>query len=499
MVRSPGTVAVCLAGLLGAVLVPTPARAAAATPGYTIVELSTPDGNTSAANGINNAGTVVGTVTTAIGVPRATRWSAGGARTDLGVLPGGGSSAANGVNDAGQATGVADRVSGGFGYPVRWSASGAIEDLGGPLTNRLGSGSAIDPAGRVAGGQRPADSEGDPVGIVYGVDGTPTELGAGLALARGINGRGQVVGGPGYVWRNGTVTRLPALPGGPGPDSTVAYAINNNAQIAGTAAVAGGGGTHGVRWHNGSIVDIGTVDGIQFSTARAVNGAGQVVGTADPMCHPCPAPRAWIWQPGTAITALDTLLPAGSGWTLREANGINDLGAIVGVGLHNGVLRAFRMTPVFAVGVNFQPAGAAVPPGYVADTGPAFGPRGNGRSYGWNSDNSANARDRNAAGSPDQRYDTLNHMQKPGGATRWEIAVPNGTYTVHVVAGDPVNADSTYRITVENVPAVSGTPTATTRWFEGTVRVSVNDGRLTITNGTGAVNNKLDVVDIIAG
>lgn len=492
--RIPATSVVCLLFVAAA-----PAAVHAATPAarYTIVELSTPTGDTSEANAVSNAGTVAGTVTNANGLPRATKWSASGTPTDLGLLPGGSDSVANGINDAGQVTGQADRTPGGFGYPVRWSASGAIQDLGGPQTNRLGSGSAIDPAGRVAGGQRPADSEGDPVGIVYAVDGTPTELGAGLALARGINGRGQVVGGPGYVWRNGTVTNLPGLPGGGGTGSTVAYAINDNADVVGTAAVPGGTGTHAVFWRNGSIVDIGTVDGIQFSTARAVSAAGQTVGTADPMCQPCPAARAWIWQPGTTITPLDTLLPAGSGWTLRAANGINDHGVIVGMGLHNGLLRAYRMSPVFTAGVNFQPAGATVPAGYTPDTGAVFGDRGSGRTFGWNVDNSVNARDRNASGSPDQRYDTLNHMQKPGGATVWEFAVPNGTYTVHVVAGDPVNTDSTYRISVEGVPVVSGTPTGAKHWFEGTVRVTVGDGRISVTNGSGAVNNKLNYVDII--
>jgi len=462
-------------------------------PRYRIVELATPAGYTSAGNAINNAGVVVGTVTDPSGRPRATRWSATGAATDLGLLPGGSGSVANGVNDSGQATGSADRTSGGFAYPVRWSAAGVIQDLGGPATNRLGTGSAIDPAGRVAGGQRPIDSQADPLGILYGVDGTPTELGPAFGLARGINGYGQVVGGPGYVWRDGAATSLPNLPDGTG---SVAYAINNGGDVVGTASVSDG--LRAVRWRGGAVSDIGTVDGIRFSTAKAVNAAGQVVGTADPMCFPCVAPRAWIWQPGTAITPLDTLLPAGSGWTLREANGINDRGEIVGVGLHGGVARAYRLSPVFAVGVNFQPAGAAVPPGYVADTGATFGSRGSGRAFGWNVDNTANARDRNAPASPDQRYDTLTHMQKAGGATVWEIAVPVGTYIVHVVAGDPAHTDSTYRITVEGLTAVSGPPSVANRWLEGTVRVLVTDGRLTVANGAGAVNNKLNMIDVVA-
>ncbi|MGI5247369.1 hypothetical protein [Dactylosporangium sp. CA-139066] len=162
-------------------------------------------------------------------LPHAARWSAGNARTDLGGLPGGSSSVANGVNDAGHVAGSADRSGGGYAYPVRWSAAGAVQDLGAPLTNRLGQGLAIDPAGRVAGGQRPADSEGDPLGILYGTDGTPTALGPDAGLARGINGRGQVVGGPGpYVWSAGTRTTLPGLPGGGGGS---AYGINDNGLI----------------------------------------------------------------------------------------------------------------------------------------------------------------------------------------------------------------------------------------------------------------------------
>ncbi len=150
----------------------------------------------------------------------------------------------------------------------------------------------------------------------------------------------------------------------------------------------------------------------------------------------------------------------------------------------------------FHAQLNFQPAAAAVPAGWVADTGRAFADRGNGFAYGWNVDNSANARDRNASLSPDQRYDTLNHMQKPGGGSVWSIAVPNGLYDVRVVAGDPAATDSVYRINAEGVLAVSGTPTPGQPWFDGSVRVNVTDGALTVSNGSGAVNNKINFVDI---
>ncbi len=139
--------------------------------------------------------------------------------------------------------------------------------------------------------------------------------------------------------------------------------------------------------------------------------------------------------------------------------------------------------------INFQPSGSPVPAGYLVDSGAAFANRGNGFSYGWNSANNF-TRDRNSSRSPDQRYDTLNHMQKSGSAT-WQLAVPNGTYSVRIVAGDADHIDSTFRINVEGVLAINGKPTTSARWIDRTVTVTVSDGRLTITNATGAVNNKI--------
>ena len=128
------------------------------------------------------------------------------------------------------------------------------------------------------------------------------------------------------------------------------------------------------------------------------------------------------------------------------------------------------LDPRFTARINFQPAGAPVPAGYLADTGSIFGLRTGGERFGWNADNAAQTRDRNAANSPDQRYDTLTHLQKPANPNAvWEIAVPNGTYTVRVVAGDPAHFDSVFRLNVEGALVVSGTPTVGDRWVEGTV------------------------------
>jgi hypothetical protein len=198
-------------------------------------------------------------------------------------------------------------------------------------------------------------------------------------------------------------------------------------------------------------------------------------------------------------------LLAGVGYDLRMEfyeNGGDALARLLwsGPATVKEVVPSSRLSPQgaqFAARINFQPASAPVPPGYVADSGLVFGLRASGDRFGWNADNSAHTRDREAANSPDQRYDTLTHLQKPENPNAtWEMAVPNGSYSVRLVAGDPLNIDSVYRLSVEGVLALSGTPTSSTRWIEATVNVSVTDGRLTIGNATGASNNKLCLVEI---
>ena len=104
-------------------------------------------------------------------------------------------------------------------------------------------------------------------------------------------------------------------------------------------------------------------------------------------------------------------------------------------------------------------------------------------------------RDRNASNSPDQRYDTMIHMQLYGART-WEVAVPNGTYSVHIVAGDPSYTDSNMAITAEGNVIVSGALSNANHFLDGTKTVTVSDGKLTIGNGAGAVNDKLCFIQI---
>lgn len=146
--------------------------------------------------------------------------------------------------------------------------------------------------------------------------------------------------------------------------------------------------------------------------------------------------------------------------------------------------------PLFAQ-VNFQVEGATAVPEYLIDNGEAFGNRGNGFSYGWNVNNTGNARDRD--NHPNQLYDTLNHMEQDGTFT-WSMEVPNGTYEVCVMAGDPNHNDSTYRIAVEGTEIVNFNPTSGNRFGEGFGTVTVSDGQLDVTNSAGSSNNKINFI-----
>jgi hypothetical protein len=99
---------------------------------------------------------------------------------------------------------------------------------------------------------------------------------------------------------------------------------------------------------------------------------------------------------------------------------------------------AFDPATAFAARIDFiTEASTTITPGYKADIGRAFGPRKNGGVYGWHASNEANAVDRNAASSPDDRYDTFNEFVGPG--SWWAIAVPDGRDRVKLVLGDPTD------------------------------------------------------------
>jgi len=149
---------------------------------------------------------------------------------------------------------------------------------------------------------------------------------------------------------------------------------------------------------------------------------------------------------------------------------------------------------LFAAKINFQPVQAPPVTGFLIDDGAVFAAR-NGLSYGWTVNNATTARDRNVIA--DQRFDTLQHMQKPENPNAvWEIAVPNGTYTVVIGGGDSAFIDNTIRVNAEGQLVLSLNPSDAVRFASQSRQVTVNDGRLTVTNGAGAANNKICFIEI---
>jgi probable HAF family extracellular repeat protein len=177
-----------------------------------------------------------------------------------------------------------------------------------------------------------------------------------------------------FLYHGGTMTDL----GGLATDSqgnsrgSEATAINDSGQIVGYAQVttAGGDGTeHAFIYSNGVMTDLGAGDG---STALGINNAGQVIGvwasgyyvesngvftnlsalpagindkgdivgyaqTADGQSNP------YLYTEGQT-TALSSLLPANSGWTLTNAMAINNSDQIVGTGMYQGKQQAYLLT-----------------------------------------------------------------------------------------------------------------------------------------------------------
>lgn len=129
------------------------------------------------------------------------------------------------------------------------------------------------------------------------------------------------------------------------------------------------------------------------------------------------------------------------------------------------------------VKVNFQLGSAPVPAGYLPDAGQLYGAR-NGRTYGWNIDHTDVTRDRGIHA--DQRLDTLCHVHRGG---VWEIAVPNGAYRVTVSIGDPQFA-STHTLNVEGTNYWNAIALGVNAFASATKTVTVNDGKLTVDQGS---------------
>ncbi len=133
----------------------------------------------------------------------------------------------------------------------------------------------------------------------------------------------------------------------------------------------------------------------------------------------------------------------------------------------------------FSASINFAPLSAPRAPGMLTDYGVTYAPRRGGFTYGWDRDVTAHAVDRNIL--TNQKNDTF----ITANGAKWEIAVPNGYYSVTATSGDPAVFNLSLGLDAEGKPLIRGTTASRRRFIDGTALVKVADGKLTITSAAG--------------
>jgi probable HAF family extracellular repeat protein len=312
---------------------------------YSITDLGTLGGATSTGSGINDLGQACG-VSGGNGFNfHAFLWE-DGAMLDLGTL-GGSVSYGYGLNDVGQVVGSARISSEDTDHAFLWE-NGAMMDLG-TLGGILSGALHINNAGQAVGGSWVASYRAHATLWDHGVITDLGTFGGTNSVASGINDSVQIVGQsdlPGgggahaFLWQDGQMTDL----GGLGSGDSAAVAVNDAGQIVGWSGLPSGQGFHATLWQDGVATDLGAISGFQFSQARSINEAGQVVGDCQYsdtlLLH-----HAFLYADGV-MSDLNDLLPANSGWELLFAQSINNSGEIVGTGTNpEGKARAYLLTP----------------------------------------------------------------------------------------------------------------------------------------------------------
>jgi probable HAF family extracellular repeat protein len=205
-----------------------------------------------------------------------------------------------------------------------------------------------------------------------------------------------------FRWSKGVMQDLGTL----GGNNSLASGVNSEGEIAGLADVTGGATSHAALWYKGTVTDLGTLTGASgFSQAQLVNSAHQVAGgstLADGTFH------AVQWQRG-AMTDLGTL-----GGPNSYANGINDLGQIVGISQVNDVPNPILGFPPFQAAIWYR--------GTIIDLGP--GPENGIGSAGFNINNRGQAVGRFAL--PDPVEGAVAHAFLWESGVMHDLGVPAG-------------------------------------------------------------------------
>ena len=322
--------------MLALLLAPMLAAAlpAAAAPRYTVTAL--PEGTTPL--GMNNRGQVVG----ALGSD-GFLWS-GGSLVTLGNM-GGTFGRATAINDSGVVTGYGDRANGDVqAFRYSGGVTTALDIFGARGSYAMG----ISSNGQVV-GQYFAQESGA-FSTIGGVTTDIGDLGGGFAGANAVNSAGHVVGfsalddapfhAHAFLYADGVMQDLGAFPDASLSEAT---AINEFDQVVGQGWVQGR--FHAFLYQGGVLHDLGTLGGGE-SFAYDINASGQIVGYSQLAGDVDTA--AYLWD-GVSMLDLNALIDPAGGWTLLQANGINDSGQIAAYGCRGDVCGAVLLDVAAAV------------------------------------------------------------------------------------------------------------------------------------------------------
>jgi probable HAF family extracellular repeat protein len=335
-----------LLSLIAALIVPA---AASAAPGYSVKFL--PSGFT--AHDINNAGQIVGNTRTEAWI-----WSDSGIVNLSASKPG---VQVYAINNHGEAAGVfALGASTAFIY-----SQGQFRDIGRPAGLNYATPHAINDNDQIAG--TAGNFPGDTSRAFLFSSGTMTAIGTfggDQGDAFGLNNKGTVVGSAtlapppdsprgverGFVYRNGALAQIQA----PGATVGPAYDINETGAIVGGADFASTGLSQPFLYAGGVLSNLGGPAG----GARGINNHGAIVGTWGQMDAQSDLTHAFLYRSGT-FTDLNNLIVATPGWTVTQAEDINDAGQILATLCFGSTLdcRSARLDLVPAVP---EPAGVAM-------------------------------------------------------------------------------------------------------------------------------------------
>jgi uncharacterized membrane protein len=273
------------------------------------------------------------------------------------LFPGGGSSAAHSISNNGQIAGIIDnhafvRRSDGSIEMLRETSSRDDASLGYMVNDEGQIGGSVTVRGQTyaaiweTAGARPNIIGAPPYSIISGGG-----EGYWVGTMRDFPGTADpYFGGQGFVWSDTTgLIDIPAFAAYQSCSFCTPYKQSNARDARADGVVVGYAtdvdGIHALWWTNDTgIHDMGDlVGGRVFSRARAINSAGQVIGFGDAGS----GYRATLWDSLTGpIQDLNDLIDPTLGWTLEQANDINERGEILGIGYNAaGQYVAFLLTP----------------------------------------------------------------------------------------------------------------------------------------------------------